>query len=354
MTQRVTIRDVAAQAGVSVATVSRVLAGTYPTSTGARAKVLRAVKDLDYVPNAHARGLAGSGRKTVAVLLSAVDSPFYAAIAHGVEAEAAERGMLSLVCQTGADPERELALVQMMREQHAEVVILAGGVVEDDGYREQIARCAEALAAAGSRMVLCGRPAPVADVPALILEYDNRAGSYAIASHLLAAGHRKIAYVGHVPGLSTSEQRVGGFRDALAAFGLPESAAQVVNCDFGEEQGREAAHRLLDAAGGKPDFTAVFAADDWVAAGVIRGLRERGVALPADVSVVGYNDDPLAAHLNPPLTTVHIPGQELGRTAVRMALRATARAGGGPRQERQTLGTHIVVRDSVARLDSRG
>ncbi|NGN68999.1 LacI family transcriptional regulator [Streptomyces sp. A7024] len=351
MDRRVTIRDVAAQAGVSVATVSRVLAGNYPTSTGARNKVMRAVKDLDYVPNAHARGLAGSGRKTVAVLLSAVDSPFYAAIAHGVEAEAAERDMLSLVCQTGGDPERELALVQMMREQHAEIVVLAGGVVEDDEYRERITRYAEALAAAGTRLVLCGRPAPVADVPAVILEYDNRSGSYAIASHLLAAGHRKVAYVGHVPGLSTSEQRVAGFRDALAAFGLPESAATVVHCDFGEEEGREAMHGLLDKSGGAPEYTAVFGADDWVAAGVIRALHERGYTVPADVSVVGYNDDPYAAHLNPPLTTVHIPGEELGRTAVRMALRATARTGGGPRQERQLLGTHIVVRDSVGRLD---
>ncbi|NDZ98297.1 LacI family transcriptional regulator, partial [Streptomyces sp. SID10116] len=163
MGERVTIREVAARAGVSVATVSRVLAGNYPTSTASRAKVLRAVKDLDYVANAHARALAGAGRKTIAVLMFDVVGAFYAQVAQGVEMEAAQRGRLTLVASTGSDPARELALVQMMREQAAEAVMLVGGVVQDDEYRQRMARYAEALAAAGSRLVLCGRPAPTPD-----------------------------------------------------------------------------------------------------------------------------------------------------------------------------------------------
>ncbi|NGO80586.1 LacI family transcriptional regulator [Streptomyces sp. YC504] len=354
VTQKVTIKDVAAQAGVSVATVSRVLAGTYPTSAHARTKVMRAVNELDYVPNAHARGLAGNGRKTVAVLIQAVHAPFYGAIAHGVEAEAAACGRLSLVCQTGGDPDRELALVQMMREQRAETVVLAGGVVEDDAYRERIARYAQGLEAAGSRLVLCGRPVPSADLPALIVEYDNEAGARAVTSHLLAAGHRDIAYIGHIPGLSTSEQRLAGFRAGLADFGIAPERARIIECDGLElEYGLAAAHRILAACGGKPDFTAVFAADDWVATGVIRALHDYGLDVPGDVSVVGYNDERHSAHLDPPLTTVHIPGEELGRTAVRMALRDEALGtAGARRQEKQVLGTHIVVRKSVARVGS--
>lgn len=351
MSDRVTINDVAVQAGVSIATVSRVLAGNYPTSASARAKVMRAVEDLDYVPNANARGLAGGGRKTVAVIMSDVTAPFYARVARGVEAQAASSGRLSLVCQTGGDPARELALVQLMREQRAEMVVLVGGVVEDDAYRERIARYARALAAAGSRLVLCGRPAPAADVPALVVEYDNEAGAHAITSHLLAAGHRDIVYIGHQPGGSTSEQRVAGYRRALADFGLPAKAERTIAVGLGRERGEAAVQRLLDASGTTPDFSAVFAADDELAAGVIRGLRGRDLDVPGDVSVVGYNDDRFSQDLNPPLTTVHIPGEELGRTAVRMALGDESSADEtAPGQERQVLGTHIVVRNSVARL----
>lgn len=221
MGERVTIRDVAARAGVSVATVSRVLAGNYPTSAASRAKVQRAVKDLDYVVNAHARALAGAGRKTIAVLMFDVVSSFYAAVAQGVEMEAAQHNRLTLVCSTGGDPARELALVQMMREQAAEAVVLVGGVIEDDEYRERMAHYAEALAAAGSRLVLCGRPAPAPDVPALVVEYDNGAGAHAITSHLLGAGHRKIAMIGYQPGNTTGEDRVTGYLRALDDHGVP-------------------------------------------------------------------------------------------------------------------------------------
>ncbi|MET7512774.1 LacI family DNA-binding transcriptional regulator [Streptomyces sp. NPDC005480] len=343
MGERVTIRDVAARAGVSVATVSRVLAGNYPTSAASRAKVQRAVKDLDYVVNAHARALAGAGRKTIAVLMFDVVSSFYAAVAQGVEMEAAQHNRLTLVCSTGGDPARELALVQMMREQAAEAVVLVGGVIEDDEYRERMAHYAQALAAAGSRLVLCGRPAPAPDVPALVVEYDNGAGAHAITSHLLGAGHRKIAMIGYQPGNTTGEARVTGYLRALNDHGVPRSDAILHGIGFGQHHGYEAMRDLLDKCNGKPDFTAVFAGDDRVAAAAIRALAEAGLRVPEDISVVGYNDDPVAADITPGLTTVHIPAAEMGRTAVRLALTGTARPG----QQRHLLGTHIVIRDSV-------
>ncbi|MGW0733203.1 LacI family DNA-binding transcriptional regulator [Streptomyces sp. NPDC002851] len=340
----VTIRDVAARAGVSVATVSRVLAGNYPTSAASRAKVQRAVKELDYVANAHARALAGVGRGTVAVLVLDVLSAFYAQIAHGVEQEAADLGRLCLVSSTAADPARELALVQLMREQGVEAVILVGGVVEDEEYRARMARYAQQLAAAGSRLVLCGRPAPAPDVPALVVEYDNEAGAYAATSHLLGRGHRSIALIGYAPRNTTAEARVNGYLRALADHGVPREQAILLGIGFGGNHGRDAMRRLLDARGGKPEFTAVFAGDDQVAASAVRVLAEYGLRVPQDISVIGYNDDPVAADLTPGLTTVHIPGEELGRTAVRRALAGAPGAG----QERHVLGTHIVIRESVA------
>jgi LacI family transcriptional regulator len=338
---RVTIREVAERAGVSVATVSRVLSGNYPVPQATRTRVLRAARALDYVANAHARALVGGGRKMVAVVLRQVTSPFYAHVAEGVEAEAAERGWLCLVGTTGGDPQREMDFVQLMREEGARVVILVGGVVEDDAYRERVTHYAQALDAAGARLVLCGRPAPDPDIPALVVEFDNEAGARAITSHLLSAGHRRIVFLGGLPGNTALDARVCGYRAALAEHGLPAEAAHVIDCGLGRGAGHRAMTELLK---GDRDFTAVFAGDDMVAAGAIRALADGGLTVPDDISVVGYNDIPLAEDFNPPLTTVRTPSEELGRAAVRIALRDPEQAAGA----HHLLGTHIVVRDSVA------
>ncbi|KAK1186378.1 LacI family DNA-binding transcriptional regulator [Streptomyces sp. NBS 14/10] len=339
---RVTIREVAERAGVSVATVSRVLSGNYPVPPATRTRVMRAAQALDYVANAHARALVGGGRKMVAVVLRQVTSPFYAQVAEGVEAEAAARGWLCLVGTTGGDPQRELEIVQLMREEGARLVILVGGVVEDDAYRERVAHYAQALDSSGARLVLCGRQAPDPDIPALVVEFDNEAGAHALTGHLLSAGHRRIVFLGGLPGNTALDARVAGYRAALAQHGLPPEAAQVVDCGLGRAAGHRAMAELLD--GGTPEFTAVFAGDDMVAAGALRAIAEAGLRVPDDISVVGYNDIPLAEDFNPPLTTVRTPAEELGRAAVRIALRDPEHAAGA----HHVLGTHIVVRDSVA------
>ncbi|MEU9287280.1 LacI family DNA-binding transcriptional regulator [Streptomyces sp. NPDC048275] len=341
---RVTIREVAERAGVSMATVSRVLSGNYPVPASTRARVLRAARDLDYVANAHARALVGGGRKMVAVVLRQVTSPFYAQVAEGVEAEAASRGWLCLVGTTGGDPGRELEFVQLMREEGARLVILVGGVVEDDAYRERVAHYAQALAASGARLVLCGRPAPDPDIPALVVEFDNEAGARAITGHLLSAGHRRIVFLGGLPGNTALDARVAGYRAALAEHGLGPEAAHVVDCGLGRAAGHRAMTELLKGDKDvRAPFTAVFAGDDMVAAGALRAIADAGLRVPQDISVVGYNDIPLAEDFNPPLTTVRTPAEELGRAAVRIALRDTEHAAGA----HHLLGTHIVVRDSV-------
>jgi LacI family transcriptional regulator len=340
---RVTIREVAERAGVSMATVSRVLSGNHPVPASTRARVLRAARDLDYVANAHARALVGGGRKMVAVVLRQVTSPFYAQVAEGVEAEAAARGWLCLVGTTGGDPGRELEFVQLMREEGAQLVILVGGVVEDDAYRERVAHYAQALASSGARLVLCGRPAPDPDIPALVVEFDNEAGARAITGHLLSAGHRRIVFLGGLPGNTALDARVAGYRAALAEHGLGPEAAHVVDCGLGRAAGHRAMTELLKGAENPGHFTAVFAGDDMVAAGALRAIADAGLRVPADISVVGYNDIPLAEDFNPPLTTVRTPAEELGRAAVRIALRDPEHAAGA----HHLLGTHIVVRDSV-------
>ncbi|MFI9580961.1 LacI family DNA-binding transcriptional regulator [Streptomyces sp. NPDC052236] len=342
--RRVTIREVADRAGVSMATVSRVLSGNYATPAATRTRVLRAARDLDYVANAHARALVGAGRKMVAVVVRQVTSPFYAQVAEGVEAESAVHGWLCLVAATGGDPKRELEVVQLMREEGARLVILVGGVIQDDAYRERVTHYAQALNAAGSRLVLCGRPAPAPDIPALIVEFDNEAGARAVTGHLLSAGHRRIVFVGGLPGNTALDARVAGYRAALADHGLPPEAARVVDCGLGRAAGLRATSALLkEVKEGGEEFTAVVAGDDMVAAGVLRAVADAGLRVPQDISVVGYNDIPLAEDLSPPLTTVRTPAEELGRAAIRLALRDPEQAAG----THHLLGTHIVVRGSV-------
>ncbi|TDD53509.1 LacI family transcriptional regulator [Nonomuraea terrae] len=336
-----TIRDVAAHAGVSVATVSRILSGTYPSAPATRSKVMRAVRELDYVANANARGLAGASSRSVAIIVNSVVSPHYAHVAQGVQTQAALEGKLCIVGTTGGDPERELATVQLMRQEQAECVILVGNVVNDDAYRERMAEYARALALAGSQLVLCGRPALGPDVPALVIEYDNTGGAHAITSHLLSAGHRRILFLGRREGYTTPDSRIAGYRKALADFHVPHDPGLEMDGTMERHEGYRMIRERLDA--GPRDFTAVFAGNDLIAAGARQALREHGLRIPDDVSMVGFDDLPTAADID--LTTVHVPHEELGRTAVRMALEHKRTKSGVA--DHVMLGTHIVVRDTV-------
>jgi LacI family transcriptional regulator len=338
--RRSTIREVAARAGVSVATVSRILTGSYPAAPATRARVLRAVKELDYVANAHARALAGTPNKSIAIVLNSVISPHYAHVAQGVEAQAATVGRLCLIGTTGGDPDRELAMVKFMREQHAEAVILVGNVVADDKYRERMSQYARSLAAIGSRLVLCGRPPLGPDVPAIVVEYDHSGGAFAATSHLLSAGHERILFLGRRSGYTTPEGRLAGYRRALAAHRVEHDPALEVEGRMDWHEGYRMMKERL--AAGSPAFTAVFCVNDLIAGGAYRAVAEHGLRVPDDVSMVGFDDLPPSLDLD--LTTVHLPHEEVGRTAVRLALEHEARGGTPPHV---ILGTHLVVRGSV-------
>lgn len=334
--EHATVKDVARRAGVSAATVSRVLSGDYPVSAATRNRVQRAIRELDYVANAQARALKGSGTRTVAFVLEDVTAPSFAMVAKGVEQQAAMEGRLCLLCTTNGDPDREVAIVEAMREQHAEAIILVGGGAQDDQYRQRMTAIARALQKAGSRLVLAGRP-PLGDgVPATVVEYDNEAGAHDMVSYLLSRGHREIVFLGARDGYPVIEGRMAGFIRAHDTFGV--SPGPIVPGGFTRESGYEQTRRLI-ALGTR--FSAIFAATDMVACGALQALREARLGVPGDVSVVGYDDIPFATDMLPALTTVHVPLEEIGRTAVRLALHP---------EEKQhlVLGTHVVIRDSVA------
>lgn len=356
-----TIRQVAERAGVSPATVSRVLSGNRPVTEEIRSRVQRAIKELDYVVNEQARSLSGTSTKTVAILLDHLTSPFHNRVASGIEQEAAEQGRMCLVSTTGGDPARELALIEMLRARSTEAVVLIGGASDTAEYRSRIARVARLLDASGSRLVLVGRPAPAAGLPVSIVEYDNEGGAYAAIGYLLSMGHTRIGYLGPDTAFTTVAARIDGYRRALDSHGIAMDPALIYTTPPGVESrsiGYNRMRALLDDAETDTDadgtpprlpFTALFCYDDLVAAGAMAALRERGVSVPGDVSVVGYNDEPTALDVVPALTTVHIPHVDLGRAAIRLVL-----SRGNPESvtlgEHLTVATYLVIRETVRRL----
>lgn len=340
---RRTIRDVAARAGVSASTVSRVLGGEYPASEATRTRVMRAVRELDYVADARAKAIAGVGTPTLAFVLDDITGPSFAHMAHGVEREATRLGHLCLVCSTDGDTEHQLEFIEMMRAQRAAAVILVGGAADTAEYRASMARIADSLASVGSRLVLCGRPPLDPGTPVTVIEYDNESGAYALCAHLLARGHRRILFLGGRPENTTAQGRERGYLDAHRAHGIDPDPGLRMSADFTRASG----HRLMGQALSRGlEFTAVMASTDMVAAGALTALHEAGLSVPGDVSLVGYDDIPFARDLHPALTTVHVPYEELGRLAVRTAL---SRTSDSP-EEHLLLGTHVVVRDSVAAI----
>ncbi|MFD8870821.1 LacI family DNA-binding transcriptional regulator [Streptomyces sp. NPDC059590] len=339
--RRSTIRDVAARAGVSASTVSRVLGGVYPVSTRTRARVQRAVRELDYVADAHAKAVAGAGTPALAFVLDDITGPSFALMAHGVEREAARLGHLCLVCSTDGDTCHELGFIERMRAQRAAAVILVGGAVDSPEYRRRMARVADSLASAGSRLVLCGRPPLAPGTPVTVIEYDNENGAFALCAHVLAQGHRRVLFLGGSPENTAAQGRERGYLAAHRARGIEPDPALRLSGDFTRDSGHRLLRRALDQ---RLAFTAVMAATDMVAAGALTALHEAGLSVPGDVSLAGYDDIPFARDLHPSLTTVHVPYEQLGRLAVRTSLGRTPDAP----DEHLLLGTHVVIRDSVA------
>ncbi|UED88796.1 LacI family transcriptional regulator [Streptomyces profundus] len=339
-----TLRQVARAADVSMATVSRVLAGNYPVAQRTRQRVLRAVQELDYVANTHARALRGHAVPTIALVVDDLRQEPVARIAHGAEEEAARNGRSCLIGTTQGERERERAVLRAMRQQGAGAVVLIGDGSQDPRHHAELSHIAGSLAASGSRLVFCGRPAPDDAAPATVVEYDNEGGAYAVVSRLLVQGHRRILFLGPTDTTSTTAGRLAGYRRALADFDVPFRSELLAGGGLGRAEARDRLSRRL--AGGA-DFTAVFAVTDPAASGALAALRAAGRRVPEDVSLVGYGDADCATDMLPQLTTVHVPYAELGRTAVRLALGLGAGTV-SVADQRALLGTHVVLRDSTA------
>lgn len=313
----VTLADVARRARVSPATASRVINGSNkPVADGLRERVLKAVADLRYVPNAHAQNLARAQRSAVGVIVHDVSDPYFAEITRGLQRIASSFGQLLVICNSYRDPQRELEYVALLRAQQAGALVLAGSGYHDAEFTRQLNSQLRAYAETGGRVALIGRHELVG---AAVLP-DNENGAFAIGKGVFGLGHRRVAVIAGPRNLTTTTDRLSGVRRAANDEGVPLPAKRIHYADFTRDGGARAAVALLDA---EPDLTAIIALNDSMAVGALAVLRERGLDVPGQVSVTGFDDMPIARDVTPALTTVRLPLVEMGERAMSLALGGT-------------------------------
>ncbi|MCZ7437774.1 LacI family DNA-binding transcriptional regulator [Micromonospora sp. WMMC241] len=332
---RLRLADVAARAGVSLATASRALAGRDGVSEELARHVREVSRELGYVANPYARTLAGGATSTVGLIVHQIDDPYFSEIASGVIEVAAEQGLLVQIAHSGRDPENELRQLRHLIAQRVGIILIAGSGYDDPAVEAQARDELAGFQRGGGRVAVVGRHALGVDavVP------DNEAGGRALGAHLLSLGHRRIAVAAGTPGLTTVADRLAGVAAALAAAGHSPDALSVVHSDFTRDGGRVAAERIL---GAYPESTAIVALNDAMAIGVLSVLRSRRIPVPDRISVVGFDDVSVAADLAPSLTTVRLPMTEMGRMALQLALKPRA-----TRPRRRSTGHTLVIRDST-------
>jgi LacI family transcriptional regulator len=329
--------DVARLAGVSTATASRVLANSRPVGDEVRRRVLQSAAALDYSINLHARALARSHDASIGVVVHDVNDPYFSEIVRGVLEGAEASKQMVLISNTYRDIERELDYIRRFRAQRVKALVLAGSGRLDRDAEGRFSAEIISFERSGGRAVLIGRHDAAGDSVAP----DNRGGARLAARHLFGLGHRKVGVIAGPPELTTSSDRLDGFREELAALGVGLPDEQVRGGRFDRDDAEQATEQLFSAV---PGLTAIFAINDVMAIGVLACLRKRGVRVPQDVSVVGFDDIRVAADLGPALTTVRVPMTEIGRRALALALEPPAK---NFRAER--LATELVVRESTGK-----
>ncbi|MGW7202881.1 LacI family DNA-binding transcriptional regulator [Streptomyces sp. NPDC054837] len=333
--QRPTIITVAARAGVGRTTVSRVINGSELVSEKARAAVLAAIAELNYVPNSVARGLVTSRTNSVALVIPESESrlgsePYFSAVIRGVSTALAEtRTQLQLVLVR--DQAERDQLTESVAERRVDGVLLVS-VHEHDplpGLLEDM----------GLPTVLAGRRSSNESLSHV--HSDNTGGAATAVSHLLARGRRTVATISGPLDMDVARSRLQGWREALEKAGHQATDRLVASADFTEEGGEAAMRSLLERA---PELDALFVASDVMAAGALAELRRQGRSVPDDVAVVGFDDSIIARHTNPPLSTVRQPVEEIGAMIGHILLEEI----GDPDRPRRrvTLPTELVVRES--------
>lgn len=336
----VSIQAVASAAGVSVTTASRVINNSdYPVRETTRRRVLEAVAELNYSPSSLARALVTRRTHIVGVIVHDILDPYFAEIVRGVEDVARENGYLAIVCNSDRQIDTETKYLTMLRDYQADGVILAGGGLSGEGA-DVLMQVVDQMQA-GERRTSIISLAPQ-HFSTRLVTIDNLEASRQATQHLIELGHRRIGFVTGPSNLTTTSLRLQGYREAIIRAGIEPDEALIAPGNFDLESGRAAAEYLAELP--SPP-TAVFSANDETAIGCLAALRERGIEVPRDMSLVGFDDLKLLQGINPPLTTVQVPLYELGATAMRQLLRTFD---GEDVEDTLVLQHRIVPRESTA------
>jgi LacI family transcriptional regulator len=329
-----TIRDVARLAGVSTATVSATLSGNAFVSEALRARVRDAVEKLNYSPHGVARSLKRGSTRLIGLVIPDVTNPFMTEFVQAFGDLARGEGYSVLLCDTGFDADRESEVIEILQTQRVDGIVASPGARAESYF--------DGLATNGRPAVVLFDNAPP-DLPVDTVVLDNSGAAFMATAHLLDRGHTCIGMVAGPAHNLPGDERIRGFRAALAARGIAYDARYVVRGNFVEEDSRQAVHQLLAL---NPRPSAIFAAGNLMLVGVMRGLREAGLAVPADISVAAIDDFPWATAFSPALTTVRQPVAEMAEHAMRLL---RVRMSGDPSPpKRIALQASLVIRDSVA------
>ena len=328
----VNIREVARQAGVSVATVSNFLNRPEIVAPATRDRVRAVIDDLGYRPNQAARQLSNGYGTAVGLVLFDVRNPFLTGVARGAEDHLHTVGRTVVLCNTDVDPAKEERYLQMLLQQQAQGVLITPAALSREWVERTRGR--------GLRPVLFHNSTDHPDVCSVAV--DDAMGGELAGTHLLARGHRRITCVTGPAHMRQSVDRLAGCRRAVELAGLPEESVDVVEASaFTLEQGRRAGERILASA---KECTAVFCANDLLALGLMQALTRAGRRIPDDIAVVGFDDIESAATAGIPLTSVHVDGHALGAAAAKLLVEEVEEP--GHRHRRLSFTPHLVERAS--------
>ncbi|MGB9678422.1 MAG: LacI family DNA-binding transcriptional regulator [Thermoanaerobacteraceae bacterium] len=328
-----TIRDVALKAGVSVATVSRVINNSPSVSKHARENVLNAIKELNYYPNLLGRNLRRSKTSMILALMPNVSNPFYARIVKGIEDIGHKNGYSVMICNTESDINREKIYLELLKNRLADGVIFMAPVMNKDeltaiGESYPVVECCEYIEGAGVSYV----------------SIDNFAAAYKAVKHLITLGHKRIGMISADNNFVSTIQREAGYKKAIEDAGNVFDEGLIKKGDYSFKSGLRISKQFLSLAD-RP--TAIFAISDIMAIGAIRAIKEEGLKVPEDFAVVGFDDISFASMYDPMLTTISQPKYDLGCYAMELLLKQIK--DGLKERENIILEHELIIRESTVK-----
>jgi LacI family transcriptional regulator len=310
--KQITVYDIAAEANVSVATVSRVLNGTAPVKNSTRIKVENLIQKYQFQPNAMARSLIKKETGIIGVILPDLTNPFFPEVFSGAEKEARITGHNFFLGNTIGEYEKESEYLNLMQEKRVDGILFLGGRIN---LRDCDPQLVQEVVEHSARIpiVLINGELKGTDLTRVVV--DEYAGTQEAVKYLIEIGHKKIGFLGGENHMTTTSSKIRAFRKTMRDAGIPIRENWILTDSFSVDSGRLMMKRLLDQAE-KP--TAIVCVNDFTAIGAIKTANENGLRVPEDVSIVGFDDIPLAHHVIPELTTVSQQANLLGETAVRV------------------------------------